>query len=580
MTGVEREITLRFGGEQPPLVIKESVAKQYRYFTQVLSGAFREGQQQEMRIDSIDRSVALEVLQPDGDIAPAMTKDNFVRDLVAIDYLQPLWVTDGNARSLLGQIKRRVVAAGWLADSSVARALLDSFGSCPLIARLIHGFKDIQARLVAALMADPSVLREQWKASVKGQEGEAIKAAIALTEAVGDAISAGNMSASKEQLGLFLQIGTGASSATEAIARVKQHEVFVSTSTSQHALAVPQPTPSAGNVWFPLDDGRLAVGAYGIPRIAPIPPLAPIAAGVAAPARNRVIDPPVEIRVEAPGGGVTATTNVTDIKDWGVFVRLSSRLCTEGGTAACFSLDWSVEASNAQGSPVPLHAAPTVSRECVKDEVKYFGVALLGASPFLCYVEPNLPADTLREKGVGDARCSDVKVNLAITTYPMRVMALHYLRKCIKDSHWDEVATIASSLDRAVAMVLMAHWSRMPVRRQLLLMAHWWKGINVNGPTGGFNAADAALLGNAVRRHMADVPAFLRTLGHLLSHEDRNKVFDALDCHLWRAALSSLMDTVSTQQKEIESLSSQVATLKLQLDECRGSSSDKRVTPN
>ena len=56
---------------------------------------------------------------------------------------------------------------------------------------------------------------------------------------------------------------------------------------------------------------------------------------------------------------------------------------------------------------------------------------------------PNISAAALVQQGAGDARLKDVKMTLMVRHFPMRALALHHLRLCVAEGHWDGVTHIA-----------------------------------------------------------------------------------------------------------------------------------------
>ncbi|CEL95957.1 unnamed protein product [Vitrella brassicaformis CCMP3155] len=126
---MEREIRFaKDGDEAPPLVIKESVAKRFAYFQQVLDGEFQEGTATEVVIAGVvSREIASVVLQ----------------------------------KKAGGHYE--ATASDWFDDRRFCKSLLDAFSRCPTLARFITDHDDMQWRLALMVPLHPAPIKQQWQ---------------------------------------------------------------------------------------------------------------------------------------------------------------------------------------------------------------------------------------------------------------------------------------------------------------------------------------------------------------------------------------------------------------------------------
>mmetsp|Transcript_17970 Transcript_17970/g.51117 ORF Transcript_17970/g.51117 Transcript_17970/m.51117 type:complete len:108 (-) Transcript_17970:42-365(-) len=55
----------------------------------------------------------------------------------------------------------------------------------------------------------------------------------------------------------------------------------------------------------------------------------------------------------------------------------------------------------------------------------------------------NISAEKLAQQGEGEARLKDIEMTMTLRHFPMRALALHYLRLCAKEGRWDGVTHMA-----------------------------------------------------------------------------------------------------------------------------------------
>jgi len=275
MSALEPSVSVRFAGDgeaEPPVVVKESVARQFKYFQRVLHGEFQEGQQRQICIEGITRATGLVVLQRELDIVKLLTKDNLLDAMIALDYLHfdtDQIFTPRSHQSLLWRIHRRVVVDGWLRDRQLADSLLQSFGKYAFIARFIHQHKDILTGLLPALRNNPDVIRAQWRSCEGGEDDtdDAIKAAVSLVASVGDGLSKGCVDMGRQEIAKFLTDATGSSSLAAAHAASFEADVFT--------LTLPLTArPFANNQQGSIGRGAYPMTVVGLPH--PYTPLATV----------------------------------------------------------------------------------------------------------------------------------------------------------------------------------------------------------------------------------------------------------------------------------------------------------------
>ncbi|CEM10268.1 unnamed protein product [Vitrella brassicaformis CCMP3155] len=233
MSALEPSVSVRFAGDgeaEPPVVVKESVARQFKYFQRVLHGEFQEGQQRQICIEGITRATGLVVLQRELDIVKSLTKDNLLDAMIALDYLQfetYKIFTPRSSQSLLWRIHRQMVLEGWLRDHQLANSLLDSFSRYAFIARFIHQHNDIRTGLLPALLKKPDITQAQWRRCEGGNDDtdDAIRAAISLAGSLVDELSHDRVIDMSHQVARFITDATGSSSLAAALAAAFETDV-------------------------------------------------------------------------------------------------------------------------------------------------------------------------------------------------------------------------------------------------------------------------------------------------------------------------------------------------------------------
>ncbi|CEM24543.1 unnamed protein product [Vitrella brassicaformis CCMP3155] len=455
-TSMERTIMVCFaddGEADEPLRIAEGIAQQFKYLQKVLDGPgeFREAQQGEVRIKEVTRAIDVVVLQHELDIVDSLTKDNLLDAMIALDYLQFDTDQATTASSVLWRLHRRMVLENWLDDQRLASSLLDSFARYGLIALFIHQHKDICERLLPCVREKPDIVRDHWRACLRGGDGAdspAAKAAVSLLASLAEALSYDEIDIGREELGNFITNSTGSRSIAAAHGAAFEKDVFAhAVSGTIHPFTVNSPE---------IFTNDCAAYVAGLPRFVPPYPSSP----------------PIDAIKDGE-------TKLSDIAGWHVVVhRLNNR--DEGEAyVTCYGVDGSLDVLRGDSTAIRLHRPPSLFTERIRmgnDEsepsVGDSCVKLLAGETCLHMNQANISADALSRQGVGGARLKDVRLNLTVKHFPMRVLALHYLRLCAKDGCWDEVTNMARSIHREVAASMFSFMVAAQHHR-LALMLHW-----------------------------------------------------------------------------------------------------------
>mmetsp|Transcript_16309 Transcript_16309/g.46411 ORF Transcript_16309/g.46411 Transcript_16309/m.46411 type:complete len:614 (-) Transcript_16309:449-2290(-) len=505
---MEPSVSVRFAGDgegDAPLVVKDGVIRQYKYMTQVMDGEFQEGQERQVCIEKISRPIGEVVLQQEMDIVSSLTKDNLLEAMIALDYLQfdtDTIFTPSSKQSLLWRIHRHVVHGGWLRDEQLANSLLDSFGRYAFIARFIHRHKDIRAGLLPALRKRPDIIRAQWRRCERGEaEDDVIKAAVSLVGTLGDELSYGRIDMPCHELGTFITKATGRSSLAYAHGAIFEQDIFASSASS---TTQPFDDEKRGDIEF----GTIGVEVAGLRQFGPPFPS----------------DPPADALRDGDG-------KMCDVRGWYVCVSpllrgdsLESVSCFGASVSLevpCGAAEGTTATQAAYGDSQPslsirLHDSPVINADTGIEmgkkgpSVDRFGISVLGAKAFSCFWEANISAEALLRQGKGEARLEEVQMKLTVRFFPMRTLALHYLRLCANDGHWEGVTLMARSIHRDIALKLvscLAHASQYRVPLTLLFASAIQ---DVGDPE--YDRIAPKMTADAIRKSFSVLPALLPIL--------------------------------------------------------------------
>ena len=123
-----------------------------------------------------------------------------------------------------------MVGDGWLHDRKLANSLLDSFSRYAFVARFIYQHKDFCTGLLPALLKKPDVIRAQWRRCERGEDADdAIKAAMSLSDSLGDGLSCGRIDVSRQEIAQFITAATGSTSLAAAHREERDDRHAVST---------------------------------------------------------------------------------------------------------------------------------------------------------------------------------------------------------------------------------------------------------------------------------------------------------------------------------------------------------------
>jgi len=160
-----------------------------------------------------------------------------------------------------------------------------------------------------------------------------------------------------------------------------------------------------------------------------------------------------------------------------------------------------------------------------------------------------IAADALA--GLGDIRLKDVVLQMTTRHFPLRVLALHYVRMCVIDRDYEEISKMAKSIRRELAEYLLTNMA-LAKRHRLPLMLFWAAGIEglscirsnkvVSTLQSGFDVSDVpAVLPVIPLLPPAIQTAFKNALREALDDQDE----DAFD-YLYK----QLIDRETTRKKE------------------------------
>ncbi|CEM31951.1 unnamed protein product [Vitrella brassicaformis CCMP3155] len=453
---VEPSISVSFASDgEEPLVVKETPLHQYKYFQKVLDGEFQEGQQRQVCIkEVVNRAIGVVVLQHGADIIDSLTKDNLLDAMIALDYLQfdtDKIFTPGSNQSLLWGIHRRVVLERWLADKQLAESLLDSFSPYAFIARFIHQHPDIRTALMPALRKKPDVISAQWRRCVRGEDetNDAVKAAISLVDSLVDGLSFGRIDMSCQEVGRFITAATGSTSLAAAHGSVFERDIF---------------TRSATDSAYPFANSQRRSARCG-----------GIDFDVAALPHPFTIQPCGDSHPNAMRDG---NGKIADVGGWHIAFKSVDEGAKGESFVRCFAADGSLEIASGGDSDgtVRLYGdLEMIGRIHMGDDgpsVRRFVLQMLGDGIETKATPRNISRESLVQQGVGEARLKDVKMTMTVRHFPMRALALHYLRLCVKAGRWDDVTHMARSIHREVALHMLVFLVRARDHR-LRLMLSW-----------------------------------------------------------------------------------------------------------
>ncbi|CEM01976.1 unnamed protein product [Vitrella brassicaformis CCMP3155] len=532
---------------------------------ELLDGEFLEGQVRQVSIENVTRPIGEVVLQQEADIVRSLTKDNFLPVMVALDYLHfdtDKIFTNGSTQSLLWRIHRWVVVEGWLSDHNLAVKVLDSFGRYAFIARFIHQHVGIRAALRPSLLKMPEVIREQWRRCERGEtHDDGIMAAVSLVANLGDAISCGLVDVSRQELARFF------SNATAHRRCRRPTDIFTFSSTS---TARPFSGNDTGDFWCT----DLCVCVAGLPH--PYTPHTPDHPGCPLPPSNAISDGDAKVRdvagwcmVLPDQGGLKGVTE-SSVKCFTVEASLA--IPCSGGKADEESAVRLHEGSIAVAKGIPMGDGGSTSAS-----VAGFHVVLLSGALGGHICKPSISAAALEEAG---ACLKEVKMKTTICTFPMRALALHYLRMCVAEGCYEEISMMARSIRREVAVHMAAALSAVK-RHHLALVLHWVAAIgHVCGP-----ACDAIkfYLKDSILENIRDVPIVLPLLPSLtpaIQNAVKEALLDALFYNdsegvLLKELVDALIDHTS---KDVAERQREVDALRLKIDTLTVADQDRRGT--
>jgi len=159
-----------------------------------------------------------------------------------------------------------------------------------------------------------------------------------------------------------------------------------------------------------------------------------------------------------------------------------------------------------------------------------------------------IAADALA--GLGDIRLKDVVLQMTTRHFPLRVLALHYVRMCVIDRDYEEISKMAKSMHRKVADYVVFNMALVK-RHRLPLMLYWAAGIE------GLSRHRAQDISSALESDffdISDVPAVLPVVPLLPSAiQTAFKFFKTSSRGPWRIRMTTKRPlTTSTSNSSTE----------------------------
>jgi len=90
--------------------------------------------------------------------------------------------------------------------------------------------------------------------------------------------------------------------------------------------------------------------------------------------------------------------------------------------------------------------------------VRSFGSKLLGQRTWISVNVRIIGADALAKQGLVDIRLKDVVLQMTVRHFPLRVLALHYLRMCVIEGCYEDISRMAKSLIVRLPSTWSATW--------------------------------------------------------------------------------------------------------------------------
>jgi len=175
-------------------------------------------------------------------------------------------------------------------------------------------------------------------------------------------------------------------------------------------------------------------------------------------------------------------------------------------------------------------------------------------------------------------------MTMTVRHFPMRALALHYLRLCVKEGRWDDVTHMARSIRREVALRILKYLIKVR-DHPLRLMLCWAAAVGdlpekscdiiVSKLTAGFiekNPADVA----AVLPVLPTLPAAVRTAFDTAVTEAVEEAFDGRGDKRFHQLYDALVKEATDRQKAHEAERQRFGAEKEQLRQERDQEKDAR----
>jgi len=165
---------------------------------------------------------------------------------------------------------------------------------------------------------------------------------------------------------------------------------------------------------------------------------------------------------------------LTEVAGWYVkFHPVVGRRAEGESFVSCYAPDGCLQVayphgdSDATRPAIQLHESPTLmaSRKIRMGKVtstgasvSEFGIKLMGRVSWLFCSARVIGADALPQQGLGDIRLKDVVLQMTVRHFPLRVLALHYLRMCVIEGCYEDISRMAKSLIVRLPSTWSATW--------------------------------------------------------------------------------------------------------------------------
>ncbi|CEL99432.1 unnamed protein product [Vitrella brassicaformis CCMP3155] len=492
----EDEGSTNVGADQT-LHIKRDLLMTFAHFTPILQEAnFGESKSHRIVIKEVDLVTARLVLQKESAMFNALTKENFLSVLEALEYFH-----SGVSAMMLRKLERKMVRRDWIDDPLFAIELIRSIGH-----------------------TNPDLIQPFWD----GDDPIAMRAVMVLVSYLCRHLACGHMQASAEQLANFLIVSTNTQELPDAIGVIFDRKDLACYSKQQVAYpfatspAIPVvPTCECTDTLCTCSRSILP-GMSVSATVCLSPPADP----------NHPNQPPF-----------VAERLLHEATRFQLCLSATATEASLPSACACFNawvkigVDKEGDQQGQGRQEVAVLSKPTGwLRGPAAHGGHEYGVTFLGSNLPLHMCGNTLSIEQLAEAGVGEVPLKEVKVNVFFCSYPFRTMACRYLRQCIMETKWEEITQFAKSVTDYDRRLLVGILAGTPFRPFATLAAFCKAGIELDEYCSQHIATSMSAMLERPRRLFTqtgvctddDVGAFINTVVPLLSPHARQTLANLL----------------------------------------------------